>query len=80
MSEDGFITVFVKRMEANVRFTVKPSAGPGDVPIGTSAGLGRGFYFIVHVSFPATRSLQNHDAWIQGMMFQLCIVQAGPLK
>ena len=49
--ENGFKTVFGKRMEANFSFTVKPSAGPGDAPIGASAGLGGGCYFIVRVSF-----------------------------
>ena len=29
---------------------------------------------------PAMRSIQNRDAWIQELMFQLRIFQAGPLK
>ena len=49
--ETGLKIVFLKGMEANVRFTVKPSARLGDAPTGTSPGLGRGFYFIVHVLF-----------------------------
>ena len=50
-SENGFNTVFVKRMEGDFHFTVKPYAGPGDAPTGASSGLGGGFYFIVRVSF-----------------------------
>ena len=34
--------MFVKRMEGNFRFIVKPSARPGDVPIGALPGLGGG--------------------------------------
>ena len=49
--ENGCITVFVKRMEGNIRFTVQPSDGPGDALIGASPGLGGSFYFIVRVSF-----------------------------
>ena len=49
--ENGYKTLFVKRMEGNIRFTVQPSAGPGDALIGTLPGLGGGFYFIVRVSF-----------------------------
>ena len=40
--ENGRETVFVKRMEGNVRFTVQPSNWPDDAPIGASPGLGGG--------------------------------------
>ena len=49
--ENGCKIVFVKRVEGNFSFTVKPSAGPGDAPTSASPGLGGGFYFIVCVSF-----------------------------
>ena len=50
-NETGLKIVFLKRMEANVRFTMQHFAGPGNALIGTSPGLGGGFYFIVRVSF-----------------------------
>ena len=37
--ETGLKTVSLKGMEANVCFTVQPSAGPGDAPTGASPGL-----------------------------------------
>ena len=49
--ENGYKIVFVKWMEGNFRFTVKPSNRSGDALIGASLGLGGGFYFIVHVWF-----------------------------
>ena len=49
--ENGFKIVFVKRMEGNFCFTMKPSAEPGNAPTCVSLGLGGGFYFIVCVSF-----------------------------
>ena len=49
--ENGCETVFVKRMQANFRFSVQASDGPGNVPIGASPGLSRGFYFIVRMLF-----------------------------
>ena len=49
--ENGCETVFVKRVEGNISFTMKPSTGRGDVPTSASPGLGGGFYFIVRVSF-----------------------------
>ena len=49
--ENGFKSVFVKRMEGNFRFIVQPFAGPGDAPTGASPSLGRGFYFIVRMLF-----------------------------
>ena len=39
--ENGFNTVFLKRMEGNFCFTVKPSIGPGDALIGASPSLCR---------------------------------------
>ena len=69
--------MFVKGMEANVYFTMKP----GDVPTGASPSLGGGLQlFHCLCVILATRSVQNRDAWIQELMFQLRIVQAGPLK
>ena len=38
----SFKSAFVKRMQANFRLTMKPSAGPGNAMIGASSGLGRG--------------------------------------
>ena len=40
--ENGCKTMFVKRMEGNFRFTVKPSEGPGDALTGASPDLGGG--------------------------------------
>ena len=40
--KNGYKTMFVKRMEGNFSFIVKPSVGPGDVPTGASPGLGGG--------------------------------------
>ena len=40
--EIGCKTMFVKRMEGNIRFTVQPSNGPGDAPTGASPDLGGG--------------------------------------
>ena len=42
VSGKGCKSTFVKRMKGNFRLTVKPSAGPGDVPTGASLGLGGG--------------------------------------
>ena len=51
VGETGLKTMFLKGIEANVCFTVQPSAGLGDVPTSASLGLGKGFYFIVRVWF-----------------------------
>ena len=42
VSEDGFKTVFVKRMEGNFHFTVNPSARPGDALTSALPSLGGG--------------------------------------
>ena len=42
VGENGCKTLFVQRMEGNFRFTMQPSAGPGDAPTSTSSGLGGG--------------------------------------
>ena len=41
-NETGLKIVFLKGMEANVPFTMKPSAGHGDAPIGALPSLGGG--------------------------------------
>ena len=40
--ENGFNTVFVKRMEGNSSSTMRPSTRPGDALTGASPGLSRG--------------------------------------
>ena len=45
--EAGLKIAFVKRIEGNFHFTIKPSAGQGDAPIGAWPGLGYG-NLIVH--------------------------------
>ena len=42
MGRNGFKTMFVKRMEGNSSFTMRPSTGPGDARTGDLPGLGRG--------------------------------------
>ena len=42
VSEKGFKSVFVKRMEGNFSFIVKPFARLGDALIGALPGLGGG--------------------------------------
>ena len=42
VSKNGVEAVFAKKMEGNFCFTVKPSVGPGDAPIGALPSLGRG--------------------------------------
>ena len=46
VGENGYKTVFIKRMEGNFIFIVKPSAGPGDVSTGASPGFGGGLQFL----------------------------------
>ena len=40
--ENGFKSVFVKRMEGNICFTVQPAAGLGEAQTGALPGLGGG--------------------------------------
>ena len=42
VGENDCKTLFVKRMEGNICFTVQSSTGPGNAPIGALLGLGGG--------------------------------------
>ena len=44
--EKGFKSMFVKRMEGNICFTMQPAVGPGEAPTGALPGLGGGLQLL----------------------------------